>query len=190
MVTIKDNEVSTIWDFDIDCSVYKPVAKALSDFIKSHAVSDVYVSKFKNIGIDTNRELLESGEILSWSHLFVELPSKFIDKSSKSEGDIKRSYRDTKNVFKRSLDEISMDSVLTILELIQTNTLYKGSEWKNALTEFIKYKQAYDSLEDESVKENFAWENSIKAGGVVGRIRNHSMILVTNLIIQKTMNVQ
>lgn len=175
VVAIKNNEVLTIWDFDIDCSVYKPVAKALSKFIRNYTVSDIYVSKLKNIGTDTNRELLESGEVITWNHLFVELPSKFVDKSSKSEGDIKGSYRDTKNVFKRSLDEISQEAALTILELIQSNTLYKGSEWKNALTEFIKYKQAYDLLKNESIKNNFAWENLIKAGLVVGRIRNHSI---------------
>ena len=81
-----------------------------------------------------------------WTHFFVELPDRLVDKSGRSEGDIKGGFRDTRNVFKRFLDEIDMDSLDTILELINSNTLYKGEEWKGALTEFRKYKKEYDKL--------------------------------------------
>lgn len=174
-VIIKDNRITTIWDFRTDDSTYQPVLDALSAFIKSHAVSDVYVSKFNKIGTLKNYEEMEDGHMHEWSHFFLELPIKFVDRSSRSEGDIKGSFRDTRNVFKRSLDEIDMDSLDTILELIASNTLYKGEEWKGALTEFRKYKEEYDKLTTETEKNNFAWEQSVKAGIAIGRIRNHSI---------------
>lgn len=138
-VIIKDNKITTIWDFDSDSTTYQPVLDALSAFIKRHAVSDIYVSKFSKIGTMQNYEEMENGHMHEWSHFFLELPDKFVDRSRRSEGDIKGSFRDTRNVFKRSLDEIDMDSLDTILELITSNTLYKGEEWKGALTEFRKY---------------------------------------------------
>lgn len=174
-VVIKDNKIETIWDFKTNDTTYQPVLNALSDFIKSHAVSDIYVSKFKKIGTQKNCEEMENGHIHEWTHFYVELPDRFVDKSSRSEGDIKGGYRDTRNVFKRSLDEISMDALDTILELITSNTLYKGEEWKNALTEFRRYKREYDKLSSDSEKNLYAWEKSIKAGIVIGRIRNHSI---------------
>lgn len=174
-VVIKDNKIETIWDFKTNDTTYQPVLNALSDFIKSHAVSDIYVSKFKKIGTQKNYEEMENGHIHEWTHFYVELPDRFVDKSSRSEGDIKGGYRDTRNVFKRSLDEISMDALDTILELITSNTLYKGEEWKNALTEFRRYKREYDKLSSDSEKNLYAWEKSIKAGIVIGRIRNHSI---------------
>ena len=174
-VVIKDNKITTIWDFRTDDSTYQPVLDALSAFIKSHAVSDIYVSKFKKIGTLQNYEEMENGQIHEWSHFFLELPDRLVDKSSSSEGDIKGGFRDTRNVFKRSLDEIDMDSLDTILELINSNTLYKGEEWKGALTEFRKYKKEYDKLTSDSEKELYAWEKSVKAGIAIGRIRNHSI---------------
>ena len=174
-VVIKDNQIETIWDFRTDDTTYQPVLNALSAFIKSHAVSDIYVSKFKKIGTLQNYEEMENGQIHEWSHFFLELPDRLVDKSSRSEGDIKGGFRDTRNVFKRSLDEIDMDSLDTILELINSNTLYKGEEWKGALTEFRKYKKEYDKLTSDSEKELYAWEKSVKAGIAIGRIRNHSI---------------
>lgn len=176
-VVIKDGKISTIWDFRTDDDTFQPVLDAMSDFIKKHIymLSDIYVSKIKKIGTMKNYEELDNGQIKEWSHFYLELPDKFVDKSSRSEGDIKGSFRDTRNVFKKSLDEISMDAVDTILELITSNTLYKGEEWKRALTEFRKYKQMYDKLKSDIDKEIFAWEQSAKAGVVVGRIRNHSI---------------
>lgn len=174
-VVIKGNQIETIWDFRTDDTTYQPVLDALSAYIKSHAVSDIYVSKFKKIGTLQNYEEMENGQVHEWTHFFVELPDRFVDRSSRSEGDIKGGFRDTRNVFKRSLDEISMDALDTILELITSNTLYKGEEWKGVLTEFRKYKKEYGNLSSDTEKELYAWEKSVKAGIAIGRIRNHSI---------------
>lgn len=174
VVVLKGNAVKTIWDFATNDSTYQPVADALAAFVKSKAVSDVWVTKDAKIGTDKNFENA-NGKMVEWQHFYLELPSKFVDRSGKSEGDIRGTYRDTRNVFKRSLDEISEESLLTVLELISQNSLYKGEEWKGVLTEFLKYKKEYDKLKTDEEKNNFAWEQSVKAGGSVGRIRNHSM---------------
>lgn len=172
-VVIKDNEVRTIWGFKTESTTFQPVVDALDNFIKSHAVTDVYVSKLKKIGTDFNHEEVD-GKINRYEHFYLELPDVFVDKSRLSEGNIKGRFRDTRNVFKRSLDEISEESLLTVLELIGQNSLYKGEEWKSVLTDFLKYKKEYDKLLNEQ-KDNYAWEKSVKAGAVIGRIRNHSI---------------
>lgn len=174
-VAIRNSKITTIWDFQTNDSTYQPVLDALSNFIRSHAVSDIYVSKFKKIGTLQNYEELENGKIQEWTHFYIELPDRFVDKSTRSEGDIKGGFRDTRNVFKRSLDEITIDAIDTILELINSNTLYKGEEWKGVLGEFKKYKKEYDKLDTNIEKENYAWEKSVKAGIAIGRIRNHSI---------------
>ena len=173
VVTIKNNQVHTIWEFQTGSSTFQPVVEALDRYIKAHAVSDVYVSKLKSIGTDHNREEVD-GKINVYEHFFLILPDKFVDRSYRSEGDIKGSFRDVRNVFKRSLDEISQEAIETVLELIMQNSLYKGEEWKGVLTEFLRYKRDYEKI-SESERENYAWEKSVTAGAVIGKIRNHSI---------------
>ncbi|MFR7913854.1 hypothetical protein [Eubacterium ramulus] len=173
-VMIKDNQIHTIWELNLGDTTYQPVCDALDAFVKSHSVTDIYISKFDKIGTDFNFEEI-NGKSHQWDHLFLELPSKFVNRSSRSNEEVKGQFRDTKNVFKRSLDEITMDALDTILELINSNTLYKGEEWKSVLTEFRKYKKEYELLESDEEEELYAWEKSVKAGMAIGRIRNHSI---------------
>lgn len=173
-IIIKDGQAHTIWELKLNDPTYQTVANALDAFVKSHEVSDIYLSKFKQIGTDHNFEEID-GKAHRWDHFFLELPDKFINRTSSSNEEIKGQFRDTRNVFKRSLDEITMDAVDTVLELINSNTLYKGEEWKTALTEFKKYKKEYDKLTTATDKALYTWEKSIKAGMAIGRIRNHSI---------------
>lgn len=173
-VTLKDNQIHTIWELNLGDTTYQPVCDALDAFVKAHTVTDIYTTSFSKIGTDFNFEEI-NGKSHQWDHFFLELPSKFVNRSSRSNEEVKGQFRDTRNVFKRSLDEITMDALDTILELINSNTLYKGEEWKGVLTEFKKYKKEYDKLTSDSEKELYAWEKSVTAGMAIGRIRNHSI---------------
>ena len=181
-VTIKNGVVTTIWDFETGDEVFQPVLNALSTYVKSCMVTDIYLGEQEKIGCLENYEQLNNGGVAVWTHFYLELPSQFLVGRRASIGEVKGRLRDTRNVFKRSLDEISVDSIETILELISSNTLYKGEEWKTPLTEFLKYKIEYDLIQDETTKELYAWEQSVKAGPVIGKIRNHSIgTLLVNL---------
>ena len=173
-VVIKNNKVRTMWNFHTGDTTFQPVIDALNAYLMTKSVTNLYVSKFKHIGTAKNFENLGDGNVTEWEHFYLDLPQKFVDTTGRSIGDIQGQFRDTRNVFKRSLDEISEEAVMTILELIASNSLYKGEEWKSVLEKFLEYKRLYDRT-PENEKDNFAWENSSKAGVVIGRIRNHSI---------------
>ena len=174
VVVIKNNKVRTMWNFHTGDTTFQPVIDALNAYLMTKSVTNLYVSKFKHIGTAKNFENLGDGNITEWEHFYLDLPQKFVDTTGRSIGDIQGQFRDTRNVFKRSLDEISEDAVMTVLELIASDSLYKGAEWKSILEKFLEYKRLYDRTPDNE-KDNFAWENSSKAGAVIGRIRNHSI---------------
>lgn len=177
VVSIKNGELHTIWGINpVSDDKYNVVAAALDAYVKQKAVSGVFLKKEKRIGTPENREILPTGKINKYEHFFVDLPEICIFKECYGhtlEGDLSQ-FRDVRNVFKRSLDEISKESVDTVLELIAQNSLYKGAEWKKQLTEFKNYQKEYGKLTDEQ-KELWIWEKSIAAGAVIGKIRNHSI---------------
>ena len=175
VVTIANGNVKSIWDFECDDKEYKPVMQRMATFVKSHPVSDVYINNVAPIGINKNFEKLESGEVIAYEHFYLVLPNKYVNASKDSIATIKSQYRSARDVFKRSLDELTEDSVITVLELINSNTLYKGQEWQSQLQTFLSYKQEYDRLTFDVDKNNFSWENSVAAGPVIARIRNHSI---------------
>ena len=177
VVSIKNGELHTIWGINpVSDDKYNVVAAALDAYVKQKAVLGVFLKKEKRIGTPENREMLPTGKINKYEHFFVDLPEICIFKECYGhtlEGDLSQ-FRDVRNVFKRSLDEISKEAVDTVLELIAQNSLYKGAEWKKQLAEFKNYQKEYGKLTDEQ-KELWIWEKSISAGAVIGKIRNHSI---------------
>lgn len=177
VVSIKNGELHTIWGINpVSDDKYNVVAAALDAYVKQKAVLGVFLKKEKRIGTPENREMLPTGKINKYEHFFVDLPEICIFKECYGhtlEGDLSQ-FRDIRNVFKRSLDEISKEAIDTVLELIAQNSLYKGAEWKKQLTEFKNYQKEYGKLTDEQ-KELWIWEKSIAAGAVIGKIRNHSI---------------
>ena len=174
VVVIKDNKVRTMWEFTTGDKVYQPVINALDAYLKARAVNNMHVAKENFAGTDANYELADGGKSIRWDHFYLSIPSKFVDRSRRSIGEIQGEFRDVRNVFYRSLSEITEEAVETVLELITSNTLYRGAEWNAVLTKFLQYKRTFDGLTPEE-KNNFAWENAKAAGVAIGKIRNHSI---------------
>ena len=174
VVALKNGILSSIWDIQVDDPAYQIVANAMSAYVKSKPIANVYHAVDAAVGTDYNYETAD-GRTRRWDHFYLPIPAKFVDRSRLSDGDYKGRARDIRNVFKRSLDEIDRDSVDTVLELIAQNSLYRGEEWKVPLQQFLTYKKAYDKLNSDQAKEFYAWENAAAAGATVGKIRNHSI---------------
>lgn len=181
VVIIKDKKLVSIWDFGVKDTKYEPVVKALSDYVKSKNIRDVFVTDERRFGTDKSRELLENNEVRTWHHFVTDLPKKFINKSRKTNASLMSEYRSTKEVFKRSLEEISGDSVETVLDIISQNSLYKGKEWEKILKQFLKIHKEYHKLPKKS-KDIYCWTKSTEVGAVIGKIRNHSIgVLLTDI---------
>jgi len=177
IVVLKDGLKHTIWDIQTNDSTYQPVVEALSKFVKEASIGDVFSvePRFSQAGMPQTRQLNEDNSVTTWEHLHIKLPKKFINYTSSSDATVKNNYRSAKYVFKRSLEELTEESVLTVLELIAQQSLYKGEEWKSVLQQFLLLKKEYDKLITEEEKDIFAWSQSVNNGGAVTRIRNHSM---------------
>jgi hypothetical protein len=167
VVSIVDNKLVSIWDIDIG-GHFQIVANALSALVKSNAIKDIFFHPKKKIGTDKNLQELENKEILEWSHFHFYLPSKFV----KSKGDIPSilsEIRGTKDVFKRSMKDISLEATETVLGLIDQNSIYRGEEFRDAVDRFSIDKK--ESLSIDQGYDNWLWQRSIEIGNSA-RIRN------------------
>lgn len=173
VVTIRDNKIVSIWDFDaFDDDTYGPSLKAMSDYIHTCKIENPFYSKERRIGTLSNKELSDD-IVITWDHFYADIPSEYVVSGYSKETEQAR-IRDTKNVFKRSLDEFSLESVDIVLELISQGSLYRGEEHKAIFEKFRQYLTEYSNL-PENEKDLYAWENAKTAGMSVGRIRNHAI---------------
>lgn len=173
--------VHSIFEFDTNSEIFQPVMDALATYVKSRLIIDIYLNDTPKVGIEQNRELLEDGSVMTWEHFHLNLPNYLYVNRGDSIGTRKGRFRDRKNVFKRSLDEISMDAIETVLDLIGSNTLYKGEEWEYAISQLQFYKEVYSDLPDNK-KDLYTWRVSATLSDVIGKIRNHSIgVLLTDI---------
>ena len=172
VVTIVDDKIISIWDFETSQREYQLSLKAMSTYIHQNKITDVFLIDTQGQGHDKDREKINE-EIITWDHFYFKLPKRFVISTDKTLLNKKRGeYRDTRNVFLRSLSEITTDAVETVLELIDQNSLYKGEEWELLLQNFNDLQKQFAKITDV---ETWSWLTSISVGPVLGRIRNHSI---------------
>lgn len=184
LVSFMDGQMVTVWDFETKSDVYQPVVDALAAYVKTCAVVNPYYISRNMIsdgkfGTEMNYEYdADHKAVRTWDHFAVEIPQRFIvnsyDVSTKM-----AEWRDSANVFKRSLEELTMNAVDTVLELIAQNSLYRGKEFEGLVRGFKSDKQVYDRLPDEK-KSSYVW--MAPGGASMNRLRIRNTAIGTLLV--------
>lgn len=76
VVTISDGAIRTLWDFQVD-GVYQYVANAMAEFVRHHAIDNVFLHYERLVGTANSRQLLEDRSVKTWDHFYVNLPFQF-----------------------------------------------------------------------------------------------------------------
>lgn len=177
-----DLNIRSIFEFDAESETFQPVMDALAKYVKENGtIVGRYWSDHSSVGTEHSREL-DGTTVKTWNHFYLDLPRQLVFHGRRGTlGSAKSQFNATHDVFKRSLDEISLEAIDTVLELIKSNTLYKGTEWLEPLKMLRGHKIAYDELL-EAKKDNYCWAMTETVGPVLGRIRNHSIgVLLTDI---------
>jgi len=164
VVAIVDNKLVSIWD-DLEnadiADKFKVVAAELSELVTSSKIQEPFKSPatYKNqknmilIGVPVNHTQSETGEVLTWNH-FHGLVSR--DYTNLSGLDVSEQVQSTK-VFKRALDEITVDAIKIVIDLIEDNILYRGEEHLQNVRWFHDRFKEYHTLNDKE-KDIFIWK--------------------------------
>ena len=170
VVAVVNGKLVSIWDCVIADVAFQTVANALSQYVKSQPIVDVFFHFEPTAGVNKNfQQILD--QTITWNHFHVNIPRQYVRRGA----DIPSALagpRDSKGLFERGVKTLTLDSIDTVLELIGQNSLYRGDEHKRTLTEFRKLKIAYDALPDDQARDIYCWEQIKVAPGAVIGIRN------------------
>lgn len=168
-------KVKTFWD-DVHTPGYEKTASDLAKLVKEAGIGDIFIQDVNEFhGCDHNVQLLPDGTTRTWTHLYVTIPNKFkfnkrvhhFDSAAGYRGDV----RARAGVFERSLSELKLSAVETVIELIEDNNLYRGEEFLKTLQEFRRTMLEADNLSPE-VRTNYCWMNFRSP---IAKIRNTAM---------------
>jgi len=159
----KDLTLTSIWDIKIKGKYYQEVADNMSRLVKDEKISDQFLHWEQNIGTKSNFDA--KIEDMRWDHFYFKLPRKFINTDP---GTVLSKTRANKDVFLRGLDEITNESIETVLELISQDSIYRGDEHKQAVMDFQKLCFIADNF-GLPYLNTFAWKFCNESGA---RIRN------------------
>jgi len=170
IVTIVDNKIVSIWDNLSPPKEYVESVKNIKKYIHSLSIHSTFFNDYINCGTDKN---LDKESNVVWEHFHFKLDKKFI-KPKDQIPTVNGRNSTTQSVFKRALEELTIESVELVLELIDQNSLYRGKEFEANLKQFLKLKKEYAKVK-QSDKDNYCWTKSLETSGAITNIRNSSI---------------
>ena len=123
---------------------------------------------------------MPDGSTRQWNHLYVNLPVTYRFNERTSRFDSLAAFKGDvvarRGVFMRSLTELKTEAVETVIDLIEDNNLYRGSEFLKNLQEFLNVKKSVEGITN---LENYCW---LHYDNPIAKIRNTAMgTLLINL---------
>jgi hypothetical protein len=205
--------IVTMWDVELDESdVYFNSCRSMSNLLKSSPIKDVFFETYdelnslpyeklsrsqelfrlgfeSNIKIYTKEEadkfgVVEAGKTYKFYHFFGNLKKEFVDFSGKSQATLMSEFRDSKNVFMRGLEEISIDTLDLVKDLIIQGSLLDGQSHLFKIEQIIPFKKEFNNLSN-SQKDNWCWVTSYKLP--FSKFRNE---LIGTLCVELTEGVE
>lgn len=184
----KDFGIVSMFDVDLpaDSEYYAP-AKAMSKALKNSEIADYFFETFVSLnklpyekikkgqkvfalGFPENTKTyskeevekfgkVEQNKLYTFYHFYGQLKDKFVDTSEKSAEAIVGVLRANKEVFKRGLDEIGVDTYKLVKDLIIQGSLLNAEQNIYKLEAFIEFAKEYSEL-SKNQKTNWAWAKS------------------------------
>lgn len=162
----------TLWDFETD-TIFEDARKAMQAAVRKGNIVDAFLEKEKVAGHKPNADAQEPSII--WQHYYAELPKEFVN--TRNNDTVRGNHRDAVAVLKRTVEEVNLDDLHTVLDLIASNAIYRGAEFKEKLESWVRLKQRYDK---EPTAE-FIWYEAMKHGRALGHRNTVIGSLLTDL---------
>lgn len=173
VVMIDDNyEIKTLFDFET-IPEYSEVFRILNDYLKTKRVGDLFLHDKTSVGVFRSFAEYEDGFDEN-HHFYLDIPDKFYKESDKLASEI-GDARTQRDLFEDTLNLISPDAIDTVLELVNTNTLYRSDQWKDTLEGLRDVFEEFAELDSGCDLNNWMWKKSATLPRNITHIKNTSV---------------
>ena len=160
VVAVEDGVIQTVWQSsDALPYPYDVVATNLNDLVFNRKIVSLFRSSERKYGTEQNVQLLPDGTTHKWNHFYGEVQPKHF---TKEVGSVVGAYNTSVAVFERGLKELTKVAVNEVLDLIESNSLYRGTEFKGLVQSFNTALNTYAILNEQS-RNSFVWLNAVGA---------------------------
>ena len=191
IVAVDENlDIMTIFDVEVD-DEYRESFRLMSGLLHNAPIAGVFVESFEmlstklcykrpispsqkvyKLGIEKNvkrytREeaekfgVVKPNETYTFYHMSVAIPREFINFSAWSTESVKAEFKADHDVFKRTMEEIPLDTVMLVKDLIAQGSLLDGDAHLHKLDGIKPMVEAYQNVPAEK-RDIWCWVNSYK----------------------------
>lgn len=168
IVVIVENKLWTVWDFVPTEPLFDKSIQAMKILVHSSKVRDRFLNDTHKLGTDSNYDVDNN---CTWNHFFVKAPKAIVVPNRDRDTKLSQ-FRQLKQVFKRGLDELTLEASEIVLDLIKQGSLYRGAEFEKMVTMFHGCQVVYKGLPEDE-KDNYAWR-------ITGNSMNPSTLGIRN----------
>lgn len=165
VVSIEGNKLQSIWPDHGLPEPFLTVSRAMNALVLSLPVAGIFRTKERSYGAEYTRQLV-NGNVTRWEHFHGEVQSQHLN--SKPD-EAKGVFNTTIQVFRRGLVELTPESLAQVIDLIESNSLYRGEEHLGAVKQFQTTQAAYLRLSTDADKAVYVLS---KADDPATRFRN------------------
>lgn len=184
IVLDENNNIVTLFDFEIEDEIYAPVAKAMSEFIKSRTITNIFLLEFKELfkapyeaGVKKNNtdfavgmpvnykrytdeeaalypDTVEVDKQYEFHHLHARVPAQYVNTTNASIASLMAEKRDIVSVFARGMREVSIETLEIVQDLAERGALRDGGTYLPGIKAYIQLKNEY-LVSEESTRANW-----------------------------------
>lgn len=145
----QDLQVISLWDIEVP-GFEGPIGR-LKNYVHSLAVTDIFVNGWSSCGTDKN---FDSKRGVNWEHFHVNLDKRFVvgDRVDALKGQARTDHAS----IRRAITDFTDDAIDTVLDLIDSNSLYRGTEFRSKVQAVKDLKQAARTIPTDKL-DLYCW---------------------------------
>lgn len=161
VIQVSNGKIKTIWDIEGLEYPFNIVAEKMNEYVLSQPIHSIFLTEEKQYGAERTHDHTNG---IMWNHFYANINAKFY--KPKTTAELKGKYKTNVDVLSRSLTSITNDAIKTVIELIESNSIYRGQEFLSSVKSFKKLKDQLKNTRGITIDE-FSWENANKPGSLI-----------------------